>query len=129
MGIKKRRIRKPRVFNGSFTLKSPFRTMGSQIIKKMLRPLVHKYKRIKSRHYLKKKIKKGSQTKILFICQCQHIWEKQRCVVEKLSKNSHFNVTLLIVPDNDIADNTVFEKYALDNNINYINYNMRPNII
>ena len=36
MGIKKRRIRKPRVFNGSLTLKSPFRTMGSQIIKKML---------------------------------------------------------------------------------------------
>lgn len=34
--IKKRRIRKPRVFNGSFTLKSPSRTMGSQIIKKIL---------------------------------------------------------------------------------------------
>lgn len=106
-----------------------------EIIKKMLRPLVHKYKRIKSRHYLKKKIKKGSQTKILFICQCQHIWEKQRCVVEKLSKNSHFNVTLLIVPDNDIADNTVFEKYALDNNINYIKYYkgilnyIRPHIV
>lgn len=105
-------------------------------LRPIARPTIYIAKRLKANHYLKKKIKlSSSKINIVFICQCVHIWDKQRSVVERLSHNNMFKVILLIVEDNGIIEDTVFEKYAIENKIDFYKYEkgilkkIQPNII
>lgn len=104
-------------------LKAPLR-----LIKKII------YK-IQAKIYLKKKFYIDGKCKILFICQCQHIWQKMESVVGVLSKNDKFDVSLLIVEDEGVIDDTVFEKYAKENGLKFYKYKkgilkeILPNII
>lgn len=104
-------------------------------IKKLLRPLVNRIRTLKANHRLKKKFTIENKIKVVFICQCQHIWDKQKSVAKMLSNTSKYDVTLLIVADNGVIDNTIFEQYAIKNNIKYKKYyknvlkDIKPNII
>jgi|GEM_PF-900532 len=60
--------------------------------------------------------KKGEYNHIVFICQCEHIFDKFSSLVDLMSKDESCIVTLFIVPEHDLADesesrNSIFAKY------------------
>ncbi len=73
-------------------------------------------------HNLKKKLNFNDKIHVVFVCQCQHIWDKQRSFVLKLHSNERFLITLLILEDEGIIDNTVFEQFAKEHDIKFIKY-------
>jgi len=91
-------------------------------LKENLRQIVHKLRDIRAGHFLKKKIKYKNLIEVVFICQCQHIWDKQKSVAKMLSSIEKYHVTLLIVPEENGVDDTIFERYAISNGIDYIKY-------
>lgn len=105
------------------------------VLKKPLIPFVKLARKNSAKRYLRKKFVISGKCKVLFICQCQHVWDKTSCIVERFIKNESFEVTLLIVEDEGVIDNTVFENFAKEHNVKFEKYykgilkKLKPNII
>lgn len=96
-----------------------------QLIKMPLRPVKKVFLDFRAKYNLsKKKEKVNGKIKVVFICQCQHIWNKLRYLAKTLSEDSNFEVVLYIVKDplDDSNGETIFENYAKEHGIKYYFY-------
>ena len=85
---------------------------------------------------MKKKIPlKDGKISLVFVCQCEHIFDKVKYFIKYVSENKEFDVSILIVPDEVKNDHTIFEDFAISNNIKYFHYKegllkeLRPNLV
>ena len=106
-----------------------------KLLRYIFRPITKKYRSIVAKKYTNKKLIIHGEINIVFLCQCQHIWDKTKSVVDRLRKKSNYNITLLIVEDEGVIDGTIFEVFARDHKVNYVKYHkgiikdIKPDIV
>lgn len=72
---------------------------------------------------MKKKIKlKDGMIHLVFICQCEHIFDKAKYFIKYINQNEEFKVSIFIVPDEVEKEHTIFEDFAIKNKIEYHKY-------
>lgn len=75
----------------------------------------------RAKYFLKRQRKSIENNRIVFLCQCQHIWDKALPLVDGLQDNPKFNVILYVIKDEEKNDDeTIFFSYK--GNVNIIRY-------
>lgn len=76
----------------------------------------------KSSSMKKKIVLKEGKIHLVFICQCENIFDKIKYFVSEAHKNEAFIVSLFIVPDTTPTKGNIFEQYAKENDIDFYHY-------